>query len=228
MVHYTAEKPKVYIETTVVSYLVASPNNDITVFDRQQATLRLWREYFDVFEFVTSEIVLEEAERGDPREAKRRITLLDDLRTLPLSLEAAAFAHKLIETGAVPPQSLSDAQHIAIAVVHSVEYLVSWNYKHIVNETKKQHITDVCVAAGYQPTTLCTPEALMEEIQMKEQQEPQTDPILEECYRIKAEFSAQFNSIEELYNYLKAKEKERRAQGRVYIDPPPPPAKQSE
>ena len=95
-------------------------------------------------------------------------------------------------------------------------------------ETKRQHITNVCLIAGYQPATLCTPEALMEEIQMKEQQEPQTDPILEECYRIKAEFSAQFNSIEELYNYLKAREKERRAQGRVYIDPPPPPAKQSE
>ena len=57
---------------------------------------------------------------------------------------------------------------------------------------------------------------------MKEHFEPQTDPILEECYRIKAEFSAQFNSIEELYDYLKAKEKKRRAQGRVYIDPPLP------
>ena len=224
MVQYTTEKPKVYIETTLVSYLVARHSNDVTVSDRQQITRRLWEEYFDVFEFVTSDIVLEEAERGDPREAQRRITLLDDLRTLPLSPEAAAFAHKLIEAGAVPPQSLSDAQHIAIAVVHSIEYLVSWNYKHIVNETKRQHIKDVCLAAGYQPTTLSTPEALMEEIQMKEQPEPQTDPILEECYRIKAEFSAQFNSIEELYDYLKAKEKKRRAQGRVYIDPPPPPA----
>ena len=62
---------------------------------------------------------------------------------------------------------------------------------------------------------------------MKEHFEPQTDPILEECYRIKAEFSAQFNSIEELYDYLKAKEKKRRAQGRVYIDPPPPPVEGS-
>ncbi|RKU29254.1 hypothetical protein C6497_06720 [Candidatus Poribacteria bacterium] len=63
---------------------------------------------------------------------------------------------------------------------------------------------------------------------MKEQLEPQTDPILEECYRMKAEFSAQFNSLEELYDYLKAKEKERRAQGKIYIDPPSPPAEQSE
>ena len=227
MVHYTAGRPKVYIETTVVSYLVARPSNNVTVSDRQQATLRLWREYFDVFEFVTSDIVLEEVERGNPREAERRITLLDNLRTLPLSPEAVALAHKLIDEGAVPPQFLPDAQHITIAVVHSIEYLVSWNYKHIVNETKRQRITDVCLTAGYQPTTLCTPEALIEEIQMKEHLEPQTDPILEECYQMKAEFAAQFNSLEELYDYLKAVEKKRRAQGKIYIDPPPPPAEQS-
>ena len=57
---------------------------------------------------------------------------------------------------------------------------------------------------------------------MKEHLEPQMDPILEECYRMKAEFAAQFNSIEELYDYLKAREKDDEAQGRIYIDPPPP------
>ena len=96
MLQYTTGKPKVYVETTVVSYLVARPSNDITVFDRQRLTRQLWEEYSDIFEFVTSDIVLEEADRGDPREAERRITLLDDLRTLPLPLEAADLAHKLI------------------------------------------------------------------------------------------------------------------------------------
>ena len=228
MIHYTARRPKVYIETTVVSYLVARPSNDVTVFDRQRSTRQLWEEYSDAFEFVTSDVVLGEAKRGDPRESQRRIILLDDLRTLPLSLEAAALAHKLIDEGTVLPQFLPDAQHIAIAVVYNIEYLVSWNYKHIVNETKRQHITDVCLTAGYRPTTLCTPAVLIEEIQMKEQPEPQTDPILEECYRMKAEFAAQFNSIEELYDYLKAEEKKRRAQGKIYIDPPPPRVEQSE
>ena len=91
---------------------------------------------------------------------------------------------------------------------------------HYAAERPKVYIETTVVS----PTTLCTPEALMEEIQMKEHLEPQTDPILEECYRMKAEFSAQFNSLEELYDYLKAREKEGEAQGRVYIDPPPPPA----
>ena len=69
MLHYTAGKPKVYVETTVVSYLVAHPSNNVTVSHRQQATRRLWREHSDAFEFVTSDIVLGEAERGDSREA---------------------------------------------------------------------------------------------------------------------------------------------------------------
>ena len=93
MVQYTTGKPKVYVETTVVSYLVARPSNDITVSDRQQATRQLWEEYSDAFEFVTSEIVLGEAERGDSREVQRRTTLLDGLRELRLSPEAATLAH---------------------------------------------------------------------------------------------------------------------------------------
>lgn len=227
MIHYTARRPKVYIETTVVSYLVARPSNNVTVSDRQRSTRQLWEEYSNAFEFVTSDIVHGEVERGDSREAQRRTTMLDSLRELRLSPEAAVLAHKLIDAGAVPLQFLPDAQHIAIAVVHSIEYLVSWNYKHIVNETKRQHINDVCLATGYQPITLCTPEELIEEMQIKEPIEPQTDPILEECYRMKAEFAAQFNSIEELYDYLKAAEKKRKAQGKRYIDPPPPPAERS-
>ena len=95
MIHYTVERPKVYIETTVVSYLVARPSNNVTISERQQATRRLWQEYSDVFEFVTSDIVLEEAERGDPREAERRTSMLDNLRELGLSPEATALAHKI-------------------------------------------------------------------------------------------------------------------------------------
>lgn len=111
MIHYTAGRPKVYVETTVVSYLVARPSNNRAVSDRQRATRWLWEEY---------------------------------------------------------------------------------------PHTKEMH--------------------------MKEPLEPQMDPILEEAYRIKAEFAAQFNSLEELYDYLKAREREGEAQGKIYIDPPPPPA----
>ncbi len=129
----------------------------------------------------------------------------------------------LLDSGAVPHNSRSDAQHISIATVYSLDYLISWNFKHIVNETKRQHIDRVCRAAGYGPTVICTPINLIEKIKMKEKPDPPTDPILEEIYRMKAEFNAQFNSMEELNVYLREIEKREKIRGRKYIPAPPPP-----
>ena len=134
-------------------------------------------------------------------------------------------AEKLFDSDAVPRGSVFDAQHIAIATVHSVEYLVSWNHKHIVNEYKREHINQVCREAGFQPITICTPIALMEDIQMKEvpekhpefDPETYTDPILEECYRIKAEISAQFKTLEEFFAYIRAGEEEDKCKGIKYV-----------
>ncbi len=132
---------------------------------------------------------------------------------------------KLLDSGAVPRGSVFDAQHIAIATVHSVEYLVSWNHKHIVNEHKREHINQVCREAGFQPITICTPIALMEDIQMKEvpekhpefDPETYTDPILEECYRIKAELSAKFKTLEEFFAYVRTLEEKDKRNGIKYI-----------
>ncbi|MDE0399906.1 MAG: hypothetical protein OXL96_19100 [Candidatus Poribacteria bacterium] len=132
---------------------------------------------------------------------------------------------KLLDSGAAPRNARPDAQHIAIATGHGVDYLVSWNHKHIVNENKREYINQVCQEAGFQPTTICTPIELMEDIQMKETSEKHpefdpetyTDPILEECYRIKAEISAQFKTLEEFFAYIRAGEEEDKRKGIKYV-----------
>ena len=222
MREYAAEKPTVYVETTVVSYLTSRPSNDALVYSRQQATRQLWDEYFDNFEFVVSDVVITEIERGDPEEAQRRLRMIANFTRLDMSPAADGLAQLLIDSGTVQ-KSRSDAQHISVATVHSLDYLISWNFKHIVNETKRQHIDRVCRTAGFLPTTVCTPIDLIEELQMKEKLDPPTDPILEECYRMKAEFNAQFNSMEELTAYLKKVNAREKARGRKYILAPPPP-----
>ena len=223
MREYAAEKPTVYVETTVVSYLTSRPSNDALVYSRQQATRQLWDEYFDHFEFVVSDIVITEIERGDAEEAQRRLQMIADFTRLDMSPAASGLAQLLIDSGAVPQNSPQDAQHIAIATVYNLDYLVSWNYKHLVNENKRSYISRVCSTAGFQPTTVCTPIGLIEEIQMKEKSDPPMDPILEECYRMKAEFNAQFNSMEELTAYLKKVNAREKARGRKYIPAPPTP-----
>ena len=227
MIQYNIIKPKVYVETTVVSYLTARPSHDVTLASRQQATQRLWTEYVEKFEFVISNVVVSEAREGDPTAAQRRLEVLANLPVLDMSLEALMLVDKLIDAGAVPQQSRPDAQHIAIATVNNIEYLVSWNYKHIMNETKRNLINDVCHAAGFQPITLCTPTELIEEIQMKEKPDTRMDPILEECYRMKEAFAARFKSAQELDNYLVAETKKNKALGWKYLPPPPPRTEQN-
>lgn len=225
MVKYVTIKPRVYVEPTVVSYLVARPSNNPILAARQEASRQLWENYTDRFEFVISSVVRDEIGQGDAIAAQQRLEVVSSLRILELLPEVDVLGQKLLDTGAIPRNSESDAQHIAIATVHSVEYLVSWNHKHIVNENRREHIKYVCQEEGFQPTILCTPIQLMEDIQMKEvpekhpefDPETYTDPILEECYRIKAEISAQFKNPGEYYKYLKAMEEEDKRHGLKYI-----------
>jgi len=185
----------------------------------------LWENYADRFEFVISSVVRDEIGQGDAIAAQQRLEIVSSLRILELLPEVGVLGQGLLGTGAIPRNSESDAQHIAIATVHSVEYLVSWNHKHIVNENKREHIKRVCQEEGFQPTILCTPIQLMEDIQMKETPEKHpefdpetyTDPILEECYRIKAEISAKFKNPGEYFAYLKAMQEEDKRNGKKYV-----------
>ena len=85
---------------------------------------------------MISDIVLTEAREGDPIAAQQRLEVLDGFPVLDMTPEAMILVDNLLNAGAVPKQSRPDAQHIAIATLNSIEYLISWNYKHIVNETK--------------------------------------------------------------------------------------------
>lgn len=217
MIQYSAVRPKLYVETTVISYLVARPSNDASLVYRQQITRQLWEECADDYEFVVSDIVISEILRGDAETAQRRFDVVANLTILDISPDVDKLTQDLIDAGAVPHQARSDAQHITFAAVNSIDYLVSWNYKHIVNEIKRQLINEVCHAAGFQSPTICTPIEIIEEAQMREKVDTYTDAVLEECYRMKEEFNAQFNSVKELSDYLKAENKKRKALGWKYV-----------
>ena len=225
MVNYVTTKPRVYIEPTVISHLVARPSDDAILASWQRASRQLWEDYADRFEFVISDVVLAEIQRGDPTAAQQRLDMVSSLTILGISPEMDNLVEKLLDSGAVPPNARPDAQHIAIATGHGVDYLVSWNHKHIVNENKREYINQVCQEAGFQPIPICTPIKLMENIQMKETSEKQpefdpetyTNPILEECYRIKAEISAQFKTQAEFSAYLQALQEEGKRNGVKYV-----------
>ena len=222
MIQYSAIKPKLYLETTVISYLVARPSNDAALGHRQQVTRQLWEEYANDYQFVVSDIVISEILRGDAGAAQRRFDVVANLTILDLSPEVDKLAQDLIDAGALPHQARSDAQHIACAAVNNIDYLVSWNYKHIVNEIKRQLINEVCHVARFSPPTICTPIEIIRETQMREKVDRDIDVVLEECYRMKEEFNAQFKSMKELSDYLKTENKKRKALGWKYVSVPSP------
>jgi len=155
-------KPKVYIETTVVSYLTAWPSRDVVIAGYQQTTRDWWRDAADRFDLVASQLVIREAEAGNVDAAKDRLAALDSVTLLDATEEAAELAEQLLDSGAIPAKAAEDAGHIAIAVTNGVDYLVTWNCRHIANATMRSHIEHICRSAGYEPTIICTPDELME------------------------------------------------------------------
>ena len=155
-------RPTVYIETSLVSYLVARPSRDVVIAGYQQVTREWWTNARDRFELVASELVVKEARAGDAQAARARVELLESVTLLDATEDAVALTRKLLDLGAVPRKAADDAAHIAIAVTNGVDYLVTWNFRHIANAAMRSRIESVCRSVGYQPTTICTPNELME------------------------------------------------------------------
>jgi hypothetical protein len=155
-------KPKAYVETSVVSYLTALPSVDVVRAGHQTITQKWWSAR-DAFDLYISQFVLDEAAQGDAEAAERRLAVLDDISLLDATADATSLAEALVAGGGLPTKARVDAFHVAIATVHGMDYLLSWNCKHIANAMLRGRIEAICRAAGYEPPVICTPLELVEE-----------------------------------------------------------------
>ncbi len=156
-------KQRVYIETSVVSYLTARPSRDIIIAAHQELTREWWDECFTRFDFIISELVEHEAGQGDASASRARLEVLQDLGILAMTDEAVSLAEHLVSDGPIGHESAADALHIAVAAVNGIDYLVTWNCKHIANAVHRNTIEDLVEKAGYACPVICTPEELMED-----------------------------------------------------------------
>jgi len=156
------EKRKVYVETSVISNLTARPSANIVDAARQLSTQIWWEQESYRYDLYSSPVVRREAQKGDPDAAKKRIAALDGIPELALDEKAAALAARLIAENAVPEEFPDDAMHISIAAVNGMDYLLSWNFKHITNAQKIPDIRRVCEASGMRCPEICTPQMLQE------------------------------------------------------------------
>ena len=156
-------RASVYLETSVVSYATSRPSTDLVIAARQQITRDWFAARSKSYDLFVSQLVVAEASRGDEVAAGDRVALLGSLPRLAITEAAGELAAALVGSQAVPAQAAEDALHIALAAVHGVEYLLTWNCKHIANATMRQAIERSCRAAGYEPPVICTPEELIDD-----------------------------------------------------------------
>ena len=153
----------VYVETSIISYLTGRASQNVVVTAHQRLTRKWWNGQRHQFELFVSPLVLQEAALGNPNMALKRLEVLRHIPVLAAAQEAADLAEDLIRSRSLPAKARVDALHIGIAAVHGMEYLLTWNCKHIANARMRNQIDDICRVSGYEPPVMCTPEELMED-----------------------------------------------------------------
>ncbi|HEX2573072.1 MAG TPA: type II toxin-antitoxin system VapC family toxin [Polyangia bacterium] len=153
---------RVYLETTIISYLTALPSRDVVQIAHQQVTHEWWqrRARFDLY---VSRAVLLEAARGDANAAARRLAALEGIPVLEVTATVTELAERLLLRTPLPAKAAVDAVHIAAAVVNGMHYLLTWNCTHIANAAIRGKVEWTCRDAGFEPPVICTPEELLEE-----------------------------------------------------------------
>ena len=151
-------KPRVYIETSVISYLTPRPSNDFRAMSNQNVTLEWWELERPKFQLVISEFVVAEASLGHPEAAGRRLAALVGLVELQATQAVKTLGRELVMRNALPAVAEIDALHVAIAAVNGIEYLLTWNCTHIANAHARPKIEATCRALGFEPPIICTPQ----------------------------------------------------------------------
>ncbi|HYR08471.1 MAG TPA: type II toxin-antitoxin system VapC family toxin [Longimicrobium sp.] len=156
------DRPTLYIETSIVSYLASDLSRHPVSLRNQQLTHAWWNTRRHEYALYTSRAVLDEIERGDPVMAARRMTLLATIPVMELKDPELLLARTLQQQIPLPARAKDDALHIAAAATHGIGYLLTWDQKHIANPRLEARVGRILLAHGYVPPVLATPIDLME------------------------------------------------------------------
>ena len=152
----------VYIETSFISYLTSRSSSHITLLARQESAKAVWDLRGQEFTPYISKMVLDEVSRGDPARAQQRIDICDLAVLIEHTEEADALAQQLIDSHAIPASEPEDAMHIALATLAKVDFILSFNFSHMVGAEAKFALQTAIAKMGYRPPLLVTAEDFLE------------------------------------------------------------------
>lgn len=157
------KKKRLYLETTIVGHLAARPSRDLIVVARQEITWEWWERRRHQFDLFVSELVVQEASGGDPDSAQQRLKILRGIPLLNMKESVIELAEALVQEGPFPEKAADDAVHLSVATVFGMDFLLTWNCRHLANAEFTERVGDLLRLRGYQPPVVCTPEVLMGE-----------------------------------------------------------------
>ena len=150
-----------YLDTSVIGYLTIRPSTNLITASNSVITQNWWDTRRENFTLYISEVVLEELARGDQEIATKRLDLISELPLLALNEAVEELAQQFLTKSNLPPKASDDALHIALATVYKVDYLLTWNCKHIANAQIQKKLSQISIQSGYELPTICTPYELM-------------------------------------------------------------------
>lgn len=153
----------IYIETSIIGYLTVRPSNNLILMANVQATREWWDTRRIQFDLYISQTVLDEVAQGDAEIATKRLEILRDFPLLEVSEAVQNLAIQFLAKSNLPPKAADDALHIAAATVYGLDYLLTWNCKHIANAQIQKKLAQISLDLGYELPTICTPYELMGE-----------------------------------------------------------------
>ena len=155
-------KRSAYLETTIIGYLAMRSSRDVRVAANQLSTREWWNVHRADFDIFVSQFVLDECNQGDPTAAVERRVFLENIPVLDMNREVEQLADVISMELQIPPKARIDAFHISMAAVHGVQFLLTWNCKHIANPEHRPRIERACRGRGIEPPLICTPFDLLE------------------------------------------------------------------
>jgi hypothetical protein len=153
----TLGKPKVYLESSTISYLTARPTEE-PIRRAKQILPRRWWEHRESFDLYISETVLDEIAKGDPQAAGARLEIARTIPVLAINDAIEPLAQALLRIGVIPAKSAADADHIAYTAVYGLDILMTWNQRHIAVHPARRLVDAVLVSADFRVPQLLTPE----------------------------------------------------------------------
>ena len=155
-------KRTVYVETSIFGYLTARSTTNLILAANTKITQDWWDIYHTVFTIYASELVEDEATKGDKAIANRRLALLKPLMYLDITQDAIELSQAFLQQSNLPQKAANDSLHIALATVYGLDYLLTWNCKHMANAQIQKKLLQISLQLGYELPVICTPYELVE------------------------------------------------------------------